>query len=134
MAMFSFGANGGLSTRPIVFVSDSSSVRSALPPDVTVKPWLAGNCKVLRNATGTPCATHRSFCASVGLFTATHGSLPPKKAAVGPESSSFKFGARIDRKSTRLNSSHSQISYAVFCLKKKTKQQKQRHIVPYHRR
>src|SRR2546427_7014157 len=28
------------------------------------------------------------------------------------------FG-RVDRKSTRLNSSHSQISYAVFCLKKK---------------
>src|SRR2546427_6719891 len=28
----------------------------------------------------------------------------------------------IDRKSTRLNSSHSQISYAVFCLKKKKKQ------------
>src|SRR2546427_304628 len=27
----------------------------------------------------------------------------------------------LDRKSTRLNSSHSQISYAVFCLKKKTK-------------
>src|SRR2546430_13634665 len=27
--------------------------------------------------------------------------------------------AGIDRKSTRLNSSHSQISYAVFCLKKK---------------
>src|SRR2546421_3255426 len=27
-----------------------------------------------------------------------------------------------DRKSTRLNSSHDQISYAVFCLKKKTKQ------------
>src|SRR2546427_7760433 len=29
----------------------------------------------------------------------------------------------IDRKSTRLNSSHSQISYAVFCLKKKKKKQ-----------
>src|SRR2546427_2292660 len=27
--------------------------------------------------------------------------------------------SEIDRKSTRLNSSHSQISYAVFCLKKK---------------
>src|SRR5579859_1604826 len=27
--------------------------------------------------------------------------------------------AALDRKSTRLNSSHSQISYAVFCLKKK---------------
>src|SRR2546427_6656458 len=28
---------------------------------------------------------------------------------------------KLDRKSTRLNSSHSQISYAVFCLKKKKK-------------
>src|SRR3712207_6913685 len=33
----------------------------------------------------------------------------------------FEEGARIaDRKSTRLNSSHANISYAVFCLKKKT--------------
>src|SRR2546427_9367324 len=31
---------------------------------------------------------------------------------------------RSDRKSTRLNSSHSQISYAVFCLKKKKKKKK----------
>src|SRR3982750_4977359 len=30
---------------------------------------------------------------------------------------------RADRKSTRLNSSHDQISYAVFCLKKKTTRQ-----------
>src|SRR5688572_30878356 len=30
----------------------------------------------------------------------------------------------LDRKSTRLNSSHSQISYAVFCLKKKKKKNK----------
>src|SRR5688572_31147002 len=30
-----------------------------------------------------------------------------------------------DRKSTRLNSSHSQISYAVFCLKKKIKKYRQ---------
>src|SRR2546430_11524534 len=29
-------------------------------------------------------------------------------------------GHHLDRKSTRLNSSHSQISYAVFCLKKKS--------------
>src|SRR4051812_49597588 len=31
---------------------------------------------------------------------------------------------RIDRKSTRLNSSHMSISYAVFCLKKKKKKKK----------
>src|SRR5688572_29488922 len=32
---------------------------------------------------------------------------------------SLGYDAEEDRKSTRLNSSHSQISYAVFCLKKK---------------
>src|SRR2546427_7657271 len=35
------------------------------------------------------------------------------------------FPSHTDRKSTRLNSSHSQISYAVFCLKKKKKQNHQ---------
>src|SRR5436305_2420781 len=33
-------------------------------------------------------------------------------------------GLRVDRKSTRLNSSHVRISYAVFCLKKKKKKTK----------
>src|SRR2546430_17067461 len=41
----------------------------------------------------------------------------PKRAVSAPT---------IDRKSTRLNSSHSQISYAVFCLKKKKNTVKQR--------
>src|SRR5690606_41268127 len=35
--------------------------------------------------------------------------------------------SRTDRKSTRLNSSHVKISYAVFCLKKKTLEQPQYH-------
>src|SRR2546427_8172305 len=35
------------------------------------------------------------------------------------EDATIDVAAREDRKSTRLNSSHSQISYAVFCLKKK---------------
>src|SRR5688572_31793664 len=35
---------------------------------------------------------------------------------------------RLDRKSTRLNSSHSQISYAVFCLKKKKKKLNYTHL------
>src|SRR5438270_7676069 len=43
---------------------------------------------------------------------------------VGPAASTvllpvFFVSFMVDRKSTRLNSSHSQISYAVFCLKKK---------------
>src|SRR5437773_9227234 len=38
-----------------------------------------------------------------------------------------------DRKSTRLNSSHITISYAVFCLKKKKKKTFIQHIPNYHR-
>src|SRR2546430_8675808 len=39
----------------------------------------------------------------------------------GTDRISSGLGCCKDRKSTRLNSSHSQISYAVFCLKKKNK-------------
>src|SRR5690349_23771098 len=39
--------------------------------------------------------------------------------------------AVIDRKSTRLNSSHVEISYAVFCLKKKKKKKRRRNISEY---
>src|SRR3712207_8940420 len=38
-------------------------------------------------------------------------------------------GRREDRKSTRLNSSHANISYAVFCLKKKKTQTRHRNSV-----
>src|SRR2546422_3829145 len=46
--------------------------------------------------------------------------FPPRgrQRALGPRTSG---GDRRDRKSTRLNSSHGYISYAVFCLKKKKK-------------
>src|SRR3712207_8605751 len=37
---------------------------------------------------------------------------------------------RRDRKSTRLNSSHANISYAVFCLKKKIHRTSSQHILP----
>src|SRR5206468_6603786 len=37
-----------------------------------------------------------------------------------PEVKVWEIEVERDRKSTRLNSSHDQISYAVFCLKKKT--------------
>src|SRR3712207_8797489 len=53
--------------------------------------------------------------------------LPPKRTAQrithihSPFPPSFRRGPITqDRKSTRLNSSHANISYAVFCLKKKT--------------
>src|SRR5690242_21301864 len=46
----------------------------------------------------------------------------------------FQADARLDRKSTRLNSSHMSISYAVFCLKKKIRHnaKKNKHISNSH--
>src|SRR2546427_9380860 len=50
----------------------------------------------------------RTFLASYATYLRTHA-----------RSAADALTRRPDRKSTRLNSSHSQISYAVFCLKKK---------------
>src|SRR2546430_12908392 len=51
------------------------------------------------------------------------GQAGTMKIGMSPDGSSIRMEAErlTDRKSTRLNSSHSQISYAVFCLKKKKK-------------
>src|SRR3712207_7688192 len=45
----------------------------------------------------------------------------PSKWTFGPDfaPAAFDFDRDLDRKSTRLNSSHANISYAVFCLKNK---------------
>src|SRR2546430_9101133 len=86
--------------------------RSTLFPYTTLFRSLVGKCQ--RNFP----AGHEenAFGAGVGfrLFAATPGRdlHDVLRERLG------KAGQR-DRKSTRLNSSHSQISYAVFCLKKK---------------
>src|SRR5207245_8900760 len=66
--------------------------------------------------------------ATTEIYTLSlHDALPisARKAATshstGPRSSTLERSTCRDRKSTRLNSSHGSISYAVFCLKKKKK-------------
>src|SRR3712207_7165879 len=49
-------------------------------------------------------------------------------AAVPPAPEENRRALHSDRKSTRLNSSHANISYAVFCLKKKTNQIARSHV------
>src|SRR5207249_10814070 len=46
------------------------------------------------------------------------GVLPPDPPGAIDQEVARAYGVLIDRKSTRLNSSHVSISYAVFCLKK----------------
>src|SRR5690606_41251096 len=53
----------------------------------------------------------------------TRQQVPPRMKKASGETEAFPHSGRsLDRKSTRLNSSHVKISYAVFCLKKKKKQ------------
>src|SRR5688572_32559403 len=70
--------------------------------------------------------------ADVGAMWRAGYDMPPDEFAVGVDRLWGQVGPlyeqlhcyarrKLDRKSTRLNSSHSQISYAVFCLKKKNK-------------
>src|SRR5438067_5422793 len=80
------------------------------PPRSTLFPYTT----LFRSPTSRP---PRKGCSSRSTNGApwTCRSLPPSTAS-----------PRRDRKSTRLNSSHVSISYAVFCLKKKKKTTKQR--------
>src|SRR5258707_3072038 len=71
------------------------------PPRSTLFPYTT-----LFRSPGPPPPPARSASPACSPKTLTPHSLPPKPATP-------------DRKSTRLNSSHANISYAVFCLKKK---------------
>src|SRR5256712_7239066 len=74
------------------------------PPRSTLFPYttLFRSCELYSSS--------RNDCWNGILFSLLH-------ASSNRSSSSYRF--LRDRKSTRLNSSHDQISYAVFCLKKK---------------
>src|SRR2546427_6288542 len=65
----------------------------------------------------------RSYCSA--KFSAVSAMEQPHCGSLSASHSRSSSGAEgPDRKSTRLNSSHSQISYAVFCLKKKKKRKR----------
>src|SRR3712207_7097298 len=55
-----------------------------------------------------------------GRTLATLDAVAQEISAAGGAAEAAQVDALEDRKSTRLNSSHANISYAVFCLKKKT--------------
>src|SRR3712207_7658745 len=90
--------------------------RSTLFPYTTLFRSLleraAGIRRLLRPGHGAgPCRASRSIGAAQRNLLVTMG---------GPDGRRGTAPAGRDRKSTRLNSSHANISYAVFCLKKNT--------------
>src|SRR3712207_8646138 len=67
----------------------------------------------------SPCSLQRSIT-DMMLERRNPASLRNREPIIRARGVEVGFGERtIDRKSTRLNSSHANISYAVFCLKKK---------------
>src|SRR5688572_31420463 len=80
------------------------------------------------NRRGSPASTRRRSGCARRVSAAPPPPAPDAKRIASYSMSSSPIWPSVDRKSTRLNSSHSQISYAVFCLKKKKKRKK---IPPY---
>src|SRR3989440_8883350 len=74
-----------------------------------------------RMAIGTPRSSKgkSAFNTSKRSKSLSEGARGTKGWLTNATSRAFSSGPEKDRKSTRLNSSHDQISYAVFCLKKK---------------
>src|SRR2546430_8464816 len=90
------------------------------PPRSTLFPYTTLFRSVIDAQTREPLEFHARvvfLCASALESTRILLNSATPRFPTGLANSSGELGK--DRKSTRLNSSHSQISYAVFCLKKK---------------
>src|SRR2546426_7391339 len=94
------------------------------PPRSTLFPYTT----LFRSATGTVNLAGREADFAARIATGRAGLYHALKGRLG-RPGSREFG---DRKSTRLNSSHLVISYAVFCLKKKKKKYTMHIIVSAH--
>src|SRR3712207_7952894 len=92
--------------------------RSTLFPYTTLFRSAAADPEPVWCAPRRPCPLGRADRGRADLCRAAEPPSPPG-AREGPPGA----GPPGDRKSTRLNSSHANISYAVFCLKKKKKYQ-----------
>src|SRR5688572_32119503 len=92
------------------------------PPRSTLFPYTT----LFRSKSGSDCERRKHHHTAERIHPIARRRFDPFKIEIGK----MEFGRRPiicdrpDRKSTRLNSSHSQISYAVFCLKKKKKKKK----------
>src|SRR5436190_9334527 len=76
----------------------------------------------------SPCHRANSPTIPAGMASGPGGGLADGLTSAISDSFFPAMSLPADRKSTRLNSSHTVISYAVFCLKKKKKQQTEYHI------
>src|SRR5437868_10343773 len=102
--------------RQKVTVSAAAAIFAALTPKATAALKIRAPSRWTRR----PC----EWAASLAARKSSSGhTMPPKDLRAASDAA---HSQGLDRKSTRLNSSHVSISYAVFCLKKKKEEQDQR--------
>src|SRR5437762_8002937 len=94
-------------------------------PDLTLRVFFCCCCFLLALGLPARCLPALAVLREAVFFPLRFVRTSPEIARVTPCRNPV-INAFIDRKSTRLNSSHRCISYAVFCLKKKKKKQKKR--------
>src|SRR5207245_10952888 len=94
------------------------------PPTVTLFPYTTlfrSDVRVRRDPHLGRVGRPRTFILRPSPLSLCHSCGGPERA----RGKSARSLTHVDRKSTRLNSSHGSISYAVFCLKKKSKGRKE---------
>src|SRR5207249_5213642 len=100
---------------PLTTHLSTLSLHDALPISISGTPTSAGSFPFTVQVTDTA-----SHSASANL--SVNVGNPVVSVAIASPANNANHGiAHVDRKSTRLNSSHVSISYAVFCLKKKNR-------------
>src|SRR5207248_11136440 len=98
-----------------------SSIMTPPPPSSTLFPYTT----LFRSSRGDKSGRHRGESDEECKGAVSHAQPTPARRTQAPQGPAttepVRDRRRGDRKSTRLNSSHRTISYAVFCLKKKRK-------------
>src|SRR3972149_2536491 len=113
---------------PLLLMAGCSnpSSRSKITPTINITQARQTVEANLTQVAGTPQAsTNPAASPTLAPTSALQTLVPTNQASPLPPTPT-------NRKSTRLNSSHSQISYAVFCLKKKKKQNIRNITFSYH--
>src|SRR5690349_22919756 len=94
------------------------------PPRSTLFPYTTLFRSTKSASRALPARIPWSTCTATGASPASAANASSASESAPPEQATTT-GA-VDRKSTRLNSSHVEISYAVFCLKKKKKKKEEK--------